>query len=151
MWNLVQVTETIFWVLPKRRGYRDTMKWSNKKVFQMKITTFVVIFCLLVRSGVCLYCFSCSVMDTSKVGVFVNLINLGPDYHNLILFVIIKSCLTNSIFSQACPSLSSEPVAWSKNSGKMYNIGTTSTLNCALAYGVQSGQVYYQVSLTFKK
>ena len=40
-------------------------------------------------------------------------------------------------------------MAWSKNSGKLYDIGTTSTLNCALAYGVQSGQVYYQV--TFKK
>ena len=77
----------------KNRRNRDIMKWSHNKVFQMKITTFVVIFCRLVRSGVCLYCFSCSVMDTSKVGVFVNFINLGPDYHNLILFCYNKKFL----------------------------------------------------------
>lgn len=110
------IKDKTFRVVTKRRRRDNNMKWSHTKVFPMKITTFAITFCLLVGRGVCLFCFHCSVMDSSK----------------------------------ACPSLSSEPVAWSKNSGKLYDIGTTSTLNCALAYGVQSGQVYYQSGVPSK-
>ena len=65
-----------FRFVTKRRRRDNNMKWSHTKVFPMKITTFAITFCLLVGRGVCLFCFHCSVMDSSKVGVL-----LDPDYH----------------------------------------------------------------------
>ena len=55
---------------------------SKGGMFSVYFVICVIIFCLLVERGACLYCFSCSVMDSSKVDVvFLDLINLGVDCH----------------------------------------------------------------------
>ncbi len=67
--------------------------------------------------------------------------------------VAATTCFICSLMSgKSCPSLTTDPSDWSKKSVKYYTITGSrpdEVVMCAVAFGINSGKVFYQVRSTY--